>query len=55
MALEMNPEIRARWTGLRDHDPLLDPHHPVAGEASQLNDDGYTFAEIADLIDGGAS
>jgi hypothetical protein len=37
------------WAGLHDCNPQLTP----AFTASELNDDGASFAEIADLIDGG--
>ena len=39
------------WAGLSECNPYLTP----ALAAAELNDDGYTFAQIADLIDGGAS
>jgi hypothetical protein len=41
------------WAGLTDGDPGLQPG--FHGNAVYLNDSGYTFAEIADLIDGGTS
>lgn len=40
------------WAGLTDRDPELRPG--LHGNAVFLNDEGHTFAEIADLIDGGA-
>jgi len=42
------------WAGLNNGNPWLTPEEPD-GHASSLNDSGKTFAEIADLIDGGAS
>ncbi len=44
----------AEWAGLGDTDPHLGSR-ALADLASHLNDAGTTFAEIADLIDGGAS
>lgn len=41
------------WAGLTDRDPELRPG--LHGNAVFLNDSGRTFAEIADLIGGGAS
>jgi hypothetical protein len=37
-----------QWAGLESLNPQLG-----SGLAASLNDDGFTFAEIADLIDGG--
>lgn len=42
------------WAGLGDGDPDIDPK-TVHGNAVMVNDGGHTFAEIADLIDGGAA
>ncbi|HEV2376204.1 MAG TPA: hypothetical protein VGS19_29045 [Streptosporangiaceae bacterium] len=43
-----------KWAGLTSADPEL---HFSGGSApaAELNDDGTTFAEIADLIDGGVA
>lgn len=61
MPLEMNPEIRARWTAaLRSGDYPQDDGNEPAGEPervglAELNDEyGWDFARIADAIDGGA-
>ncbi len=43
----------AEWAGLTAPDPRLRPNR--GGRATGLNDSGFTFAEIADLIDGGAA
>jgi hypothetical protein len=40
-----------RWAGVSSADPVLLGRHTAAS----LNDHGKPFAEIADLIDGGAS
>jgi hypothetical protein len=45
-----------RWAGLDDDNPWLDGGPGRRRAAAEWNDDeGATFAEIADLIDGGAS
>lgn len=46
-------EVRS-WSGLEDCDPtLIDPTHEndEGYSAAALNDDGKTFAELADLIE----
>lgn len=45
------PKAVAHWAGLPDTDPELAPY---GRRAVLVNDGGATFAEIADLIDGGA-
>ena len=45
------PAAVMTWAGIRENDPVV----YGAGALSNLNDDGTPFAEIADLIDGGAS
>ena len=39
------------WAGLRTENPAV----PGVGLLSNMNDDGCSFAQIADAIDGGAS
>jgi hypothetical protein len=53
---ELPDDVRV-WAGLADNDPVLDPGEPGAlwHTAAWHNDNGESFAEIADLIDGGAS
>jgi hypothetical protein len=45
------PPSVQKWAGLVSNDPVIDAGRSLA----EVNDAGYTFAEIADLIDGGAS
>ena len=47
------PGVVADWAGLGLLDPVL-KFQPLT-KASGVNDSGATFAQIADLIDGGAS
>lgn len=54
------PSLVREWAGLSERDPVLvpaedNPEHDGDLHAAQLNDEGKTFAEIADLIDGGVT
>jgi hypothetical protein len=47
------PDAVTRWAGLGDDDPAVLAPGGRFLPLSHLNDAGMTFAEIADLIDGG--
>lgn len=57
---QLLPDEVIAWAGfaaddLDEGDPCVAVRHERPRGLAELNDDGWTFAEIADAIDGGAS
>lgn len=45
------PHAVVRWAGVKDHNPDVYDHDDDRVPIAELNDHGYTFAELADIIE----